>query len=48
MEVMVKPFGGADPTDEEAAKCLRKAMQSTQMARPRDGKILTVRTAICL
>lgn len=48
MEVMVKPFGGVDPTDEEAAKCLRKALQSTQMACPRDGKILTVRTAICL
>jgi hypothetical protein len=48
MEVMVKPFGGVDPTDDEAAKCLRKALQSTQMACPRDGKILTVRTAICL
>ena len=23
MEVMVKPFGGVDPTDETAAKCLR-------------------------
>jgi hypothetical protein len=48
MEIMVKPFGGVDPSDEEASKCLRKALQDTQMACPRDGKILTVRTAICL
>ena len=48
MEVMVKPFGGVDPTDDEAAKCLRKALTSMQMSCPRDGKIVPVRTAICL
>jgi hypothetical protein len=48
MEVFVKPFGGVDPTDEEAAKCLRNALQRMQMACPRDGKVLGVRTAICL
>lgn len=48
MEVMVKPFGGVDPADEEAAKCLRKALQAMQMSCPRDGKVLPVRTAICL
>jgi hypothetical protein len=48
MEVFVKPFGGADPTDEAASKCLRNAMQKMQMACPRDGKIVPVRTAICL
>lgn len=48
MEVMVRPFGGADPSDEEAARCLRKALQNLQMACPRDGKVHEVRTAICL
>jgi len=48
MEVFVKPFGGVDPTDETAAKCLRDALQKMQMACPRDGQILKVRTAICL
>jgi hypothetical protein len=48
MEVMVKPFGGVDPTDETAAKCLRQALQKLQMACPRDGKPAAVRTAICL
>jgi hypothetical protein len=48
MEVFVKPFGGVDPTDETASKCLRDALQKMQMACPRDGKILKVRTAICL
>ncbi|HEY5949312.1 MAG TPA: hypothetical protein VIV40_27650 [Kofleriaceae bacterium] len=48
MEVMVKPFGGVDPTDETAAKCLRTALQNLQMACPRDGKVTPVRTAICL
>lgn len=48
MEVAVKPFGGVDPTDETAAKCLRSALQSLQMACPRDGKVTQVRTAICL
>ncbi len=48
MEVMVRPFGGVDPTDEAAAKCLRQALQNLQMACPRDGKVAAVRTAICL
>lgn len=48
MEVMVKPFGGVDPTDETAAKCLRQALQNLQMACPRDGNVAAVRTAICL
>ncbi len=48
MEVFVKPFGGADPADKDAATCLRKAMQQMQFACPRDGKVATVRTAICL
>jgi len=48
MEVSVKPFGGVDPTDETAAKCLRSALQNLQMACPRDAKVTQVRTAICL
>jgi len=48
MEVFVKPFGGVDPTDEAAAKCLRNAMQKMQLSCPRDGKPISVRTAICL
>jgi hypothetical protein len=48
MEVMVRPFGGADPADTEAADCLRNAMQKMQLACPRDGKVAPVKTAICL
>ncbi len=48
MEVMVKPFGGVDPTDDAAARCLRGALQHLQMACPRDGKVTPVHTAICL
>jgi hypothetical protein len=48
MEVSVRPFGGADPTDETAATCLRNAMQRMQFSCPRDGKVASVRTAICL
>ncbi len=48
MEVFVQPFGGADPADTQAADCLKKALQHTQMSCPRDGKVTTVRTAICL
>ena len=48
MEVMVRPFGGVDPTDEAAAKCLAQALRTLQMACPRDGKVTPVRTAICL
>jgi hypothetical protein len=48
MEVMVKPFGGVDPADEQAATCLAKALRVMQLACPRDGKVVPVRTAICL
>ena len=48
MEVFVRPFGGADPADEEAATCLRKALQHIQLECPRDGKVAPVKTAICL
>jgi hypothetical protein len=46
--VMVKPFGGKDPTDDVAADCLKKALEKTQLPCPRDGNPITVRTAICL
>lgn len=46
--VTVKPFGGVDPADTAAADCIRKALTATQLACPRDGSSLTVRTAICL
>ena len=48
MELTVKPFGGADPADEQAASCLTKALRAMQLACPRDGKVTPVRTAICL
>lgn len=48
MEVQVHPFGGIEKADEEAAKCIRNAMQRLQFACPRDSKVATVRTAICL
>jgi hypothetical protein len=48
MEVMVKPFGGVDPANDEAAKCLAKALRSAQFACPRDGKVTPIKTAICL
>jgi hypothetical protein len=47
-QTMVKPFAGADPADQVAAECLRKALESTQIACPRDGKTIKVKTAICL
>lgn len=48
MEVLVKPFGGVDPSDEKASTCLRNALQKMQMTCPRDNKPVAVRTAICL
>jgi len=48
MEVQVIPFGGADPADTDAAKCLRKVMQTMQVACPRNGQVTPVKTAICL
>ena len=47
-QALVKPFGGRDASDEKAAECLRKAIESTQLRCPRDGKVVTVKTAICL
>ena len=48
MEVLVKPFGGVDPADAQAADCLKKALIHMQLTCPRDGKVVAVRTAICL
>jgi len=48
MEVQVNPFGGRDPADQAAAECLAKALRHLQMACPRDGKVIDVKTAICL
>ena len=48
MEVQVKPFGGVDKADEEAATCIRNAMQRLQFTCPRDNAVATVKTAICL
>lgn len=47
-QVLVKPFAGRDPADETASECLRKALETTQVACPRDGKPVAVKTAICL
>jgi hypothetical protein len=46
--VTVKPFAGDDPTDQQAAKCLAKAIETIQLACPRDNKPAPVKTAICL
>ncbi len=48
MEVQVSPFGGRDPLDEAAARCLKTALQQMQLTCPRDGKVAEVKTAICL
>jgi hypothetical protein len=47
-QAMVKPFAGRDPADAQAAECLKKALEATPMSCPRDGKPVTVHTAICL
>jgi len=47
-QAFVKPFAGRDPNDQTVAECLRKALESTQLSCPRDGKIISVKTAICL
>lgn len=47
-QIMVKPFGGRDPADEKAAECLKKTLEATQLRCPRDGKVIEVKTAICL
>lgn len=47
-QVQVKPFAGRDPLDAQAAECLKKALEATQLRCPRDGKVADVKTAICL
>lgn len=47
-QALVKPFAGRDPADQAVSECLRKALESTQLSCPRDGKVVTVKTAICL
>jgi hypothetical protein len=47
-QTLVKAFAGRDPSDEAVAECLRKALESTQLSCPRDGKVIAVKTAICL
>ncbi len=47
-QVMVKPFAGRDPADAKAAECLKKAIEATQLRCPREGKVVDVKTAICL
>ena len=47
-QATVKAFAGRDPKDEVAADCLKKALEATQLRCPRDGKVITVKTAICL
>lgn len=48
MQVQVRPFGGVDPKDKDAAECLNKAVRTLQFACPRDGAVTAVHTAICL
>lgn len=48
MEVQVHPFAGKDPADEDLAKCIKNEMQKMQFECPRDDKVATVRTAICM
>lgn len=47
-QATVKPFAGRDPADAKAADCLEKAIGKLQLACPRDGKPVAVKTAICL
>jgi hypothetical protein len=47
-QAFVKPFAGRDPADQTVAECLRRALESTQVSCPRDGKVIAVKTAICL
>ena len=47
-QAMVKPFAGRDPADAKAAECLKRAIEKLQLACPRDGKPVSVKTAICL
>jgi hypothetical protein len=47
-QTVVKPFAGRDPADAKAAECLKKAIEGLQMACPRDGKPVAVKTAVCM
>jgi len=47
-QALVKPFAGRDPKDEDAAECIKKALEATQLPCPRDAKPIKVKTAICL
>ena len=47
-QAQVKPFAGRDAADAKAADCLKKAIEKLQLACPRDGKPVQVKTAICL
>ena len=47
-QAFVKPFAGRDQSDQAVSECLRKALEATQLACPRDGKVIAVKTAICL
>jgi len=47
-QAFVKPFAGRDPADVTVSECLRKALEATQLSCPRDGKVIVVKTAICL
>jgi hypothetical protein len=47
-QATVKPFAGRDPNDAKAAECMKKAIEGLQLACPRDGKPVQVKTAICL
>jgi hypothetical protein len=46
--VKVKQFQGDDAADKEVSDCLASALEKTQLACPRDGKSMPVKTAICL
>jgi hypothetical protein len=47
-QTLVKPFAGRDPSDQTVAECLRRALEATQLSCPRDGKVIAVKSAICL
>jgi hypothetical protein len=47
-QTFVHAFAGKDKADEEAADCLKRAIEKLQLSCPRDGKPVKVQTAICL
>jgi len=46
--VRVQQFQGTDASDREVAECLTRALEDIQLACPRDGAPVAVKTAICL